>query len=142
MSYGEKRVWQPTDTWTKVAFGRYLDSRQWRALLELNPSYDIRYHPSSGTTVNLTGIDSQGKILSGKSASQGTLTQVGLNLDLRFTKSATTPGLQPDTVFPWDSVVDYTNRVGQYTAMSLLAPDRTNGFSLDSPQASSDTQRG
>ena len=142
MSYGEKRVWQPKDTWTKVAFGRYLDSRQWRALLELNPSYDIRYHPSSGTTVNLTGIDSQGKILSGKSASQGTLTQVGLNLDLRFTAPTTAPGLQPDTVFPWESVVDYTNRVGQYTAMSLLAPDRTNGFSLDSPQASSDSQRG
>lgn len=142
MSVGEKRVWQQKDTWTSVAFGRYLDSRQWRALLELNPSYDIRYQPAPGTTVNLTGIDSQGKILSGKSASQGTLTQVGLNLDLRFTKSATTPGLQPDTVFPWDSVVDYTNRMGQYTAMSLLAPDRTNGFSLDSPQASSDTQRG
>ena len=142
MSVGEKRVWQQRDTWTSVAYGRYLDSRQWRALLELNPSYDIRYQPSPGTSINLTGIDDQGKILSGKSASQGTLTQVGLNLDLRFTRSATTPGLQPDTVFPWDSVVDYTNRMGQYTAMSLLAPDRTNGFSLDSPQASSDTQRG
>jgi len=142
MSYGEKKVWQQKDTWTSIAYDRYLDSREWRALLELNASYDIRSQPASGTSINLTGLNSQGKSISGKSASQGTLTQVGLNLDLRFTASTTNPGPQAASVFPWDSVTDYTDRVGQYTAMSLLAPDRTNGFSLDSPQASSDTQRG
>ena len=144
MSFGEKRVWQQKDTWRGIAYGRYRDSREWRSLLELNQSYDIRYQPASGTVINLTGETSQGKTTSGSSNVQnGTLTQVGTNLDLRFT-AATPTNLksQEGSIFPWDSAVEYADRLGQYPAMALLSSDRTNGFSLDSPQATSDTQRG
>ncbi len=85
MSFGEKRVWQQKDTWRGIAYGRYRDSREWRTLLELNQSYDIRYQPAPGTVIGITGETSQGKTTPGSSNIQnGTLTQVGTNLDLRF----------------------------------------------------------
>lgn len=141
MNYGEKRVWHAKDTWRNVAFRRYFDSREWRRLLEINPSYDIRYEPHPGTTINLTGRDNQGKIKSGGKASKGTLAQVGTNLDLTASPSSNPDSVKAE-IFPYDKYSDYTNRLGQYTAMALLAPDRTNGYSLDSPQAQSDSQRG
>lgn len=141
MSTGQKRVWQTTDDWRSLAFKRFRDSREWRYLLELNPSYDIRYHPAPGTQVNLTGALSEGKSTPGGAGSVGLLIQPDVNLDLR-TAPQTDPESQSPTIFPWDTEVDFINRLGQYTALGLLTSDRTNGFSLDSPQASSDTQRG
>ena len=144
MSFGDKRVWQQKDTWRGIAYGRYRDSREWRSLLELNQSYDIRYQPAPGTVINTTGVTSQGKTTSGsRNVQNGTLTQVGTNLNLRFTAATPTNlASQEGSFFPWDSEVDFVDRLGQYPAMALLASDRTNGFCLDSPQATSDTQRG
>ena len=141
MNYGEKRVWHSKDTWRNVAYRRYFDSREWRRLLEINPSFDIRWQPHPGTTINLTGVDNQGKIKSGGKASKGTLAQVNTNLDLR-TSASSNPDSVREQIFPYDDYVKYSNRLGQYTAMALLTPDRTNGYSLDSPQAQSDSQRG
>jgi hypothetical protein len=141
MSTGQKRVWQTNDKWRILAFKRFRDSREWRYLLELNPTYDIRYHPAPGTEVHLTGPLSEGKTTPSGLGSVGTLIQPDVNLDLR-TAPQTDPESQSPSIFPWDKEVEFIDRLGQYTALALLTPDRTNGFSLDSPQASSDTQRG
>jgi len=141
MSTGQKRVWQTNDQWRILAYKRFRDSREWRYLLDLNPSYDIRYHPSPGTEIHLTGKLSEGKNVPGGAGLTGLLIQPDANLDLR-SASETEPESQTPSIFPWDKEVNYIDRLGQYTALALLTPDRTNGFSLDSPQASSDTQRG
>ena len=141
MKTGDRRVWRNTDKWRSVAYLYFGDSRQWRFILEENPSYDIRYHPSPGTVININSESSRGKITPGGSNSPGLLIQPDANLDLRGPRSTTQAESQQTGIFPWDNAVDYANRLGEYTAMALLSPDRTNGFSLDSPQADADTQR-
>lgn len=143
MKPSDKRVWRNTDTWRSVAYRYFQDSREWRFLLEENPSYDIRYHPAEGTSVNILGPVVKGKIVPSTANSPGLLAQPDMNLDLRGgVASQTNQESQQSSFFPWDTYEGYVNRVAEYTALALLTPDRTNGYSLDSPQASSDTQRG
>ena len=141
MSTGLKRTWRTSDTWRKVAYAYFRESGQWRYLLELNPSFDIRYSPAPGVQIQASGEVGLGKSTPRRSSTPGTLQQVGTNLDLR---GGTQPSAADEApgIFPWDSFGGYAQRLGDYTAMALLSPDRTNGFSLDSPQASSETQRG
>ena len=141
MSEGAKRTWRSKDSWRNLGFRFFRDSREWRYLLELNQGYDIRYEPSPGVAIFVSGPTGEGKNNPSNARTPGLLIQPDVNLDLR-TASATTPPSQQESIFPWNTFDDYTNRLGEYTAMSLLSHDRTNGFSLDSPQASQDTQRG
>ena len=141
MSTGKKRVWTERDTWRGVAFKLYRESGQWRYLLELNPSYDIRYQPAPGVQLPVSGVVGEGKSIPRQGGSPGTLRQVDINLDLRRS-SAMEKADQAPGIFPWATFEGYSERLGEYTALALLSPDRTNGFSLDSPQASSDSQRG
>ena len=140
MSNIKKKVWSTQDSWRSLAFTEFGDSREWRFLLELNPSYDIRYQPAAGTVININGPLSEGKVTPSGMGRVGVLIQPDLAADFRTAETTSENG-QP-SVFPWDSPVDYLDRLGQYTALSLLTLDRTNGFCLDSPQASRDTQRG
>ncbi len=141
MSEGAKRTWRSKDTWRNLGFRFFRDTREWRYLLELNQGYDIRYEPAPGVAIFASGPTGEGKNNPSNAKTPGLLIQPDLTLDLR-TASGTQPQSQQEGIFPWNSFDDYTNRLGQYTAMSLLSSDRTNGFSLDSPQASQDTQRG
>ena len=50
-----RREWRPQDRWYSVAYHEFRDSREWRYLLALNPSYDIRYHPAPGVPINTRG---------------------------------------------------------------------------------------
>ena len=139
MKTGDRRVWRNTDKWRNVSYLYFGDSREWRSLLDLNPSFDIRYLPAPGVVINTDS--KQGKTSLGGAITPGLLAQPDTNLDLRGPRSTTQAESQQTGIFPWDSAVDYANRLGEYTAMALLSPDRTNGFSLDSPQADADTQR-
>ena len=141
MSKGAKRTWRSKDTWSNLGFRFFRDSREWRYLLELNQGYDIRYKPAPGVAIFVSGDTGEGKNNPSNATTPGLLIQPDINLDLR-TASLTNPESQVDGIFPWNSFDGYVNRLGEYTAMSLLSPDRTNGFSIDSPQASQDTQRG
>lgn len=141
MATGEKKTWETTDQWRILAYKRFRDSREWRYLLDLNPSYDIRYQPAPGTEINLTGSLGEGKTTPSGLGRVGLLIQPDLNIDLR-TSTDTTLASDTPSIFPWDTTTEYCDRLGQYTALALLTRDRTNGFSLDSPQATSDTQRG
>ena len=141
MSTGLKRTWRVSDTWRNVAYTYFRESGQWRYLLELNPSFDIRYVPAPGVEIHVSGEVGLGKSTPRLSSTPGTLQQVGTNLDLRGGTQPSPADAAPG-IFPWDSFGEYAQRLGYYTASALLSPDRTNGFSLDSPQASSETQRG
>ncbi len=141
MKTGDRRVWRNTDKWRNVAYLYYGDSREWRLLLEQNPSFDIRYLPAPGVVINVNSKSQQGKTNFGGAPNPGLLAQPDTNLDLRGPRSTTQAESQQKGIFPWDNAVDYANRLGEYTALALLSPDRTNGFSLDSPQADADTQR-
>ena len=141
MSTGKKTVWSNGDTWRSVAFDFYRESGQWRYLLELNPSFDIRYEPAPGVQLPVSGVVGEGKSIPKQGSTPGTLKQVDINLDLRRSSSMEKADQAPG-IFPWATFEGYSERLGEYTALALLSPDRTNGFSLDSPQASSDSQRG
>jgi len=141
MSTGLKRTWRDGDTWRNVAYTYFRESGQWRYLLDLNPSYDIRYQPGVGVEVHISGAVGTGKIIPKQAGAVGTLIQVDTNLDLQQPQQQADSDQAPG-IFPWDTIGEYTDRLAEYTAAAILGPDRSNGFSLDSPQASADTQRG
>ena len=136
----QKRNWRNGDEWRKLAYTYYRDSRSYRYILALNPSFDIRSIPSPGVVVNVGGELGPGEYKPSQASIPGLLQQVDLNLDLRAGTDVAPTSVQ-NSIFPYDSFAVYADRLGQYTAAALLAPDRTNGFSLDSPQANRDTQR-
>ena len=75
-----KKTWTEKDTWNSVAYGLFRDTREWRYLIKLNPSYDIRYRPAPGTRVYVSG-DAGGDTNPPKgSGKSGTLTQMGNNM--------------------------------------------------------------
>ena len=133
-------TWQNGDEWRTLAYNYYKDSRTYRYLLELNPSFDIRSIPAPGVVVHVGGKLGPGKNEPSQASIPGTLQQVDTNLDLRAGSDVVPNSVQVG-IFPWDTAGEYSDRLGQYTAAALLAPDRTNGYSLDSPQANRDTQR-
>ena len=137
----QKRTWQNGDEWRTLAYTYYKDSRTYRYILELNPSFDIRTIPSPGVVVNVGGELGPGKYKPSQASTPGLLQQVDTNLDLRAGSEDLPPSLQ-SSIFPWQSFAMYSDQLGRYTAAALLAPDRTNGFALDSPQAMGETQRG
>lgn len=119
------RNWQEGDSWPKVAYLETFDSRNFRQILKLNPSFDIRTHPAPGVpiVVSKSGTGSRGV---------GTINQLDITLDLR--RSNTNSNLR-DSIYPWETLSEFTARLSEYTAAGLLQVDRTNGFSLDSPEA-------
>lgn len=136
-----KRIWKDRDFWRTVAFKEYRDSREWRYLLALNPSYDIRYRPAAGVPIYTSGYTGADQAIPEKSGMAGLLRSPDLNLAKMMEQQSATTQMGA-AYFPWESVDSYADRMGEYTATSLLASDRTNGYSLDSPQAFSDSQRG
>jgi len=133
--------WGPADRWYSVAYMEFRDSREWRYLLELNPSYDIRYHPSPGMPIHTRGYIGAGEKTPVSSLQPGLLKTPGTNLELMIEGAPINQTTTP-SYFPWPSEEMYVDRLGDYTATALFTRDRSNGFCLDSPQASSDTQRG
>ena len=136
-----RRKWNPADRWYSVAYSEYRDSREWRYLLELNPSYDIRYHPAPNVPITTRGYVGAGAKTPVTASAPGLLKSPDTNLQLLIEGSPVNTTRQP-SFYPWSSADMYLDRLGDYTASALLGPDRTNGFALDSPQASSDSQRG
>jgi len=136
----QKKTWRNGDEWRSLAFNYYRDSREYRYILALNPSFDIRSIPSPGVVVNVSGELGSGEYKPSQASVPGLLQQVDLTLDLRSGNDVAPTSVQ-NSIFPYDSFDVYADRIGQYTAAALLASDRTNGFSLDSPQATRDTQR-
>tara|TARA_R110002012_G_scaffold109818_1_gene253994 strand:+ start:119 stop:538 length:420 start_codon:yes stop_codon:yes gene_type:complete len=136
----QKVNWRNGDEWRTLAYEYYRDSRTYRYILALNPSFDIRYIPSPGVVVNVGGDVGPGEYKPSQASIPGTLQQVDLNLDLRAGPEVAPTSVQ-NSIFPYDTLPVYADRLGQYTAAAILAPDRTNGYSLDSPQVGRDTQR-
>ena len=137
-----RRKWEPQDRWYSVAYREFRDSREWRYLLELNPSYDIRYHPGPGVPINTGGFIGSGeKTPVSTSGTPGLLKMPDTNLQLMIEGAPNNDTRQP-SYFPWSSADMYIDRLGDYTAAAILGRDRTNGFCIDSPQAGSDSQRG
>jgi hypothetical protein len=134
---GKTRVWKIGDTWNKLAYAYYGDSREFRTLVDLNPSYDIRVFPAQGVPIYVEGSQgSQGKSPVGNSVgSPGTLSQLSTALNLGGSNPLVENEQVAAAIFPWDNFEDYAARLSQYTAFSLLERDRVNGYSLDSPEA-------
>jgi hypothetical protein len=42
---GKTRVWQIGDSWNKIAYAYFGDSREFRRVIDLNQSFDIRTNP-------------------------------------------------------------------------------------------------
>ena len=136
----QKIVWQNGDEWRTLAYEYYRDTRTYRYILSLNPSFDIRYIPAPGVVVYVGGKVGPGKYQPSQASIPGLLQQVDTNLNLQ-SGAQKIPASDVVGIFPWDRPVEYADRLGDYTAAALLTPDRTNGFTLDSPQAKRDTQR-
>ena len=64
---GKTRVWQIGDSWNKIAYAYFGDSREFRRVIDLNQSFDIRTNPAQGVPVFITGPDG----ILGKTASSG-----------------------------------------------------------------------
>ena len=137
----KRKTWTERDTWRSAAYRNYRDTREWRYLLEINPTYDIRYHPSPGLKFNTIGPVKPGGPVPSGSGQSGLLKTVDLNMDLRTRQNEDNAQSLQESIWPWSSADMYVNRLGDYTGAALLSPDRTNGYSIDSPQASSDSQR-
>ena len=129
------------DTWRSVAYLYYRNSLQYKYLLALNPSFDIRYIPSPNVAINATGqvyggLD-QPEAVGPIQGSQGQMATVDITIDLRNTagKPANYPRTGTETIYPFSSYANYADALGSYTAAGLLDADRINGMMLDSPQA-------
>lgn len=126
------KVSRPGDTWNGVAYTYYNDSREFRTVLQLNPSYDIRYYPAPGIPM-LVLDDTGGITTTGSSASAvGSLIQPDQNVDLR---AGAPSNVTPESIFPWDTVEQFTARQADYTPSGLAEVNRLNGFTLDTNQA-------
>lgn len=139
-----KRTWKERDRWNTVAYKTYRDSREWRHLLALNPSYDIRYRPAAGVQINVEGLVEASKKQPGGFGIPGLLKGTDTNLDLREADTDFTyalPDSQSEGIWPWENEDEYLDRLGEYTAAGLFGTERFNGYMLDSPQAINDTQR-
>jgi hypothetical protein len=142
---GKVRIWQTGDSWNKLAYAYYGDSREFRRLIELNPGFDIRTNPASTVPVFITGPDGiLGKTGSSDAAgAPGTLNQLSPALNL---SGGSNPNPEQQdiatAIFPWTSLPEYAERLSEYTAYAILEKDRMNGYGLDSSQAKADTQRG
>jgi hypothetical protein len=137
MSTGLKRVWGAGDSWRVLGYLYYRNSLEYRQLIGLNPSFDIRTLPAPGVEINASGQIGSGAPEPDLLGPGGQLMAADTTIDL--TKGFNTspyPQSQDSTIFPWKDFGTYTNRLGQYTAAALLDTDRTNGMMLDSPQAS------
>lgn len=142
---GRTRTWSQGDSWNKLAYAYLGDSRQFREILEYNESFDIRNKPAIGVPVFVTGPNGEtGKSSSSApSGSPGTLNQLDTAINFNPTADANPEKVDiASAIFPWDTLDAFTKRLTEYTAYAALKRDRINGYGLDSPQASSDTQRG
>ena len=135
-----KRQWTQRDRWNTLAFREYRDSREWRYLLALNPSYDIRYKPAPGVMIHTSGSIGAGRTVPAGAGVVGVLKNVDMNLELLRGAPESLVNRQR-SYFPWNSADEYIDRAGDYTALGVMSTDRLNGYALDSPQAFSDTQR-
>ena len=137
-----RRNWKPQDRWYSVAYHEFRDSREWRYLLALNPSYDIRYHPAPGVPINTRGYVGHDVNVPSGSKNPGILKNPDMNLGVLLRDDVIPEPDMELNYFPWSSPEGFIDRLGDYTASALLSQDRTNGYALDSPQSSSDSQRG
>ena len=137
----KRKTWTERDTWRSAAYKNYRDSREWRYLLEINPTYDIRYQPSPGVQVNTIGPVKPGVKVPQNTGQIGLLKTVGTNLDLRSKQNQDNAKSNQFNIWPWTQLDLYVDRLGDYTGSALMSPDRANGYCIDSPQASSDSQR-
>ena len=135
------RTWQSRDQWRTLAYREFRDSREWRHLLALNPSYDIRTQPAAGVGVMVSGELGTDEPIPSLGGRSGMLKAPGMTLEPITGNNNLFESTEP-LHFPWSSEDAYMDRVGEYTGMSLMARDRTNGFGIDSRQALSDSQRG
>lgn len=140
MSTGLKRTWRTGDTWRNVAYTYFRESGQWRYLLDLNSGFDVRFQPAPGVEIFASGPLALGKNVPASAGGVGLLKTTDTNLDLRRSQNPSV-GNRPPGVFPWGSLEEYAERLGDYTAQGLVNIERTNGFALDSPQAGSESQR-
>ena len=142
---GRTRTWSQGDSWNKLAYAYLGDSRKFRDILDFNESFDIRNKPAIGVPVFVTGPNGEtGKSSpSAPSGSPGTLNQLDTAINFNPTADANPEKVDiASAIFPWDTLDAFTKRLTEYTAYAALKRDRINGYGLDSPQASSDTQRG
>lgn len=137
----KRRTWTERDTWRSAAYRGFRDSREWRYLLAINPTYDIRYHPAPGLKFNTIGPVKPSIKAPSAAGPSGLLKTVGTNLDLRSEQNTDNSQALQASIWPWSSAELYVERLGDYTGSALLNKDRTNGYCIDSPQASGNTQR-
>lgn len=137
MSTGLKRVWGAGDNWRVLGYLYYRNSLEYRQLIALNPSFDIRSIPAPGVEINASGEMHTGQPEPGLAGPGGQMMAVDTTINLRDLggNSPPAPTSQQVNIFPWNSLGEYTNRLGQYTAAALFESDRINGMTLDSPQA-------
>jgi len=133
-------VWQEPNTWRALGYTYYSNSSDFREVLDLNQSFDIRRRPAEGVPVYVSA-EGRGKTSEGFGL-PGTLQQVEPGLNFSGDKSGSTDADVAAAIFPWPSVDEYVNRLAKHTVASLYERDRINGYDLDSPQARGNSQRG
>lgn len=127
--------WKNGDTWRKVAYMYYGDSRQWRRLLELNRSYSVQEHPAEGIRIKVDENESPAPPIdppvTNPESSRGRLRQTPSTLDLRPQQSEQYPAPQGFDFWPWSDKRSALERMVRYPFQSLLKPTNPNGLGVE-----------
>ena len=109
------RIFRDTDTWRKIGYIEYGDSRNFREVLESNPAWDIGFHPAEGDIIfinNNAGEESIGRLET---------------IPLTDFAGASNP-VENNSFYPWSSPENLYKRLNQYTEYALENTDELNGF--------------
>jgi hypothetical protein len=106
---------QPQFTWRKLGYQYYTNSLEYRAVLELNPQWDVTELPPIGAQLLLPNPESP----------SGSLQQASF-------VSGTVEGAQADEIFPFDSESEYVSSLNKYTLQGVVLRESLNGYSFDS----------
>ena len=109
---------QPQFTWRKLGYQYYTNSLQYRAVLELNPQWNVMELPPLGAQIFLPNPANAG----------GSLQQATFI-------SGTVEGNDADVIFPFGSEEEYINSLDRYTLQGVVLREPLNGYSFDSVPA-------
>jgi hypothetical protein len=117
-------TWNPGDTWRKLGYFYYTNSLDYRSVIEQNPQWDVMTEPPMGAVLSLDVNDS------------------------RLNNSLSVSGFFPDVpdeadrelIFPFEYRQQYESQAVKYSLYSLLNYDELNGYTQDTPQATTGIQ--
>lgn len=109
---------QPQFTWRKLGYEYYTNSLEYRAVLELNPQWNVTELPPIGAQLLLPSPDS----------SRGGLQQATFI-------SGSPSEATSDEIFPYNTTTEYVDALSRYTVQGVFLRESLNGYTSESEVA-------